>query len=68
MPRRRRKRAARVPLVTSLTSASRARLPPSPRLSARMMMLTYFTDTRMMIVQQTSDRMPNRFCGVTGSG
>jgi hypothetical protein len=33
-----------------------------------MMMLTYFTDTRMMIVQQTSDRMPNRFCGVTGSG
>jgi len=56
------------PLVTRCTSASSARLPPSPRLSARMMMATYFKDTSSMIAQNTSDSTPRILAGVTGRG
>ena len=39
-------------LVERLISASRARLPPSPLLSARMMIVTYFSVTMIIIDQK----------------
>ncbi len=36
----------------------RAMIPPSPWLSARMMRLTYFTETTSVIVQKTSEITP----------
>ena len=41
----------RFDLVRPDTSASSARLPPSPLLSARMMMVTYFSVTTIIIDQ-----------------
>jgi hypothetical protein len=52
----------------SVTRASRASEPPSPRLSARMMMATYLMVTSTMIAQNTSDKTPRMFSGVTGIG
>ena len=54
---------AREPLVSSVTRASSARLPPSPRLSARMMMATYFSVTSAMMVQKMSDSTPRMRAG-----
>ena len=55
-------------LALSVTSDSRASEPPSPRLSARMMISTYLSVTSTMIAQKTSDRTPRMFSGVTGIG
>jgi hypothetical protein len=41
-----------LPPVERLISASSARLPPSPLLSARMMMVTYFSVTTIIIDQK----------------
>ena len=60
--------ASRGFLARSVTSASNASEPPSPRLSARMMTSTYFSETSSMIDQKTMDRMPRMFSGVTGIG
>ena len=44
--------------VERLIRASSARLPPSPLLSARMMMVTYFSVTMIIIDQKIRLRMP----------
>ena len=36
----------------------RAMIPPSPWLSARMMKVTYLTETMIVIVQKTSEMTP----------
>ena len=51
-------------LVCPDTSASNARLPPSPLLSARMMIATYFTDTTIIIDQKIRLTTP-RICAVS---
>ena len=38
-------------------------MPPSPRLSARMITLTYLSVTTSIIAQNTSDRMPSTLAG-----
>ncbi len=40
-------------------SAISAMMPPSPSLSARMMMVTYFSVTTIISAQKISDRMPS---------
>ncbi len=55
-----------LPRVTDITSDNRAKLPPSPRLSARMMMVTYFNVTRTITDQKTSERMPRTWSGSAG--
>ncbi len=50
--------------VRGLTSARSARMPPSPRLSARMMKVMYFTTMTRMSDQTTSERMPSTLAGV----
>lgn len=47
-------------------SASSARMPPSPLLSARIMTLTYFKDTTSISDQKISDRMPRMFAWTSG--
>ena len=47
--------------------ASIAMRPPSPWLSARRISTTYFKDTTTLSVQNTSDRMPRMFSGVSGT-
>ena len=46
-------------LSASEISASRARLPPSPRLSARMIKVTYLSVTSIMIAQKINDSTPS---------
>ena len=46
------------PPTERLISASKARLPPSPLLSARMMMDVYFTVTMIIIDQKMRLRTP----------
>ena len=48
--------------------AIKAMIPPSPRLSARMMNITYLTDTTKIIAQKNSDNAPRMFSGVVGIG
>ena len=43
-------------------------MPPSPRLSARIMKATYLTDTTIMRAQTISDKMPNILTSVRGTG
>ena len=43
---------------TPCTSAIRAMMPPSPSLSARMMKVTYLTETISVIDQNTSEITP----------
>ena len=57
-----------LPFAFSMTSESSASEPPSPRLSARMMMSTYLIVTRIMIAQKIRDRTPRMLSGVTGIG
>src|SRR3546814_4634582 len=47
-----------------LSRASRARMPPSPRLSARITSSRYFSETTTTSDQKISDRMPNTRSGV----
>ena len=42
-------------------------MPPSPRLSARMMMVTYLSVTMIMSDQNTSERMPSTLSWVTAT-
>ena len=44
--------------VARWTSAMRAMMPPSPSLSARMMNVTYLTETMSVIAQKTSEMTP----------
>ena len=39
-------------------------MPPSPRLSARMMSITYLSDTTIISAQKIVDRPPRMFVGV----
>ena len=39
-------------------------MPPSPRLSARMTSVTYFSDTTIISAQKIADRPPRMFAGV----
>ncbi len=50
--------AQRLPRRTVWTRAIRAMIPPSPSLSARMMNVTYLTDTISVIAQKTSEMTP----------
>jgi hypothetical protein len=46
--------------------ASRANVPPSPRLSARSTTETYLNDTMKLMDQKISERTPITFSGVSG--
>jgi hypothetical protein len=48
------------------TKASSARIPPSPRLSARRTKVTYLRETTKLIDQNTSDITPITFSRVAG--
>jgi hypothetical protein len=48
----------------SRSNATRARMPPSPSLSARMTKVTYLTDTTIVIAQITIEMTPNTSTGV----
>ena len=63
MPSRATKRETPESRVIPVTKASSDRLPPSPRLSARMMIATYFTETRIVMVQNTSESTPSTVAG-----
>ena len=56
-----------VPTETRCASAISARMPPSPRLSARMISVTYFTVTISTSDQKISDRMPSTSAAVIGT-
>ena len=47
------------------TSAVNARMPPSPRLSARMISVMYFSVTTITSAQTMTDRTPSTFSGVS---
>ena len=46
-------------------SASSAMIPPSPRLSARMMSITYLSETTIISAQKMVDRPPSTFSAVS---
>ena len=46
----------------------RARMPPSPRLSARRTMARYLTEIVRMSAQKMRERTPRTFAGVGGIG
>ena len=54
--------------VSELTSASSASEPPSPRLSARIMIATYLIETSSITVQNISDSTPITLWALTTSG
>ena len=56
-----------VPTDTRCASAIKARMPPSPRLSACITSITYFTVTISTSDQKMSDRMPITSVGVIGT-
>src|SRR3569833_2088224 len=62
------KDAQREPRVRRVIKASNARLPPSPRLSARIMNSVYFTDTTRISDQKMSERIPRKCALSTASG
>jgi len=49
-----------------IASAISAMMPPSPRLSARMMSTTYFSDTTIISAQKIVDSPPRMLSGVSG--
>ncbi len=49
------------------TSASSARMPPSPRLSARITNARYLKLTTKVMAQNTSESTPSTFSGVGGT-
>ena len=60
---RRRRRSARLARSRPGTSASSARMPPSPRLSARMTKVGYLTDTTSVSAQTMSETTPKTSSG-----
>src|SRR3569623_3554898 len=58
------KDAQREPRVRRVIKASNARLPPSPRLSARIMNSVYFTDTTSISDKKISERI-TRICALS---
>ena len=52
-------------LIALVASAISAMMPPSPRLSARMMSTTYFSDTTTISDQNISDRPARMFSCVS---
>ena len=50
------------------TKASKARLPPSPLLSARVRMMMYLTLTTSIIDQKISEMTPNTWIWLIGKG
>ena len=52
------------PSLPRSARAVSARMPPSPRLSARMTKTTYFTVTTRISAQAISDRKPSTLAGV----
>ncbi len=58
MPMRARTKRPRSVVAVRWANAMSAMMPPSPRLSARMMTSTYFTVTVSISDQKISDRMP----------
>ncbi len=57
-----------LPLASASASAMSAMMPPSPRLSARMMKVTYFTATTTSSAHRISERMPITLSGEYGTG
>ena len=63
-------RSATKPIPTAErfgSSARSARMPPSPRLSARMTKLTYFTETARMSAQRMSEMTPKMSARSSGT-
>ena len=67
IPTRARKLRIRAPAETRCASAISARMPPSPRLSARMISITYLTVTISTSDQKISDRIPRISTFVIGT-
>jgi hypothetical protein len=65
MPVRVRTLRVKLPTDTRCPSAISARMPPSPRLSARRISVTYLVVTTSTRDQKISDRMPMISSGVT---
>mgnify|MGYP006207355563 CR=1 FL=1 len=59
--------SAPVEVRSSLLSASSAKMPPSPRLSARRISSTYFSETTTVSVQNISDSTPWMFSALSGT-
>ena len=57
-----------LPLASCSESAIKAMMPPSPRLSARMMIDTYFTETTMISAQKNAERLPSTLPSFSGIG
>ena len=55
-------------VVERNTNASRAMMPPSPRLSARIMNTTYFSVTTMISAQEISDSTPSTLSWLPATG
>ncbi len=55
-------------VVDRNTSASKAMMPPSPRLSARIMNTTYFSVTTMISAQEMSDSTPSTLSWLAATG
>jgi hypothetical protein len=53
------------PLIAESASAISAMIPPSPRLSARMMRTTYLSDTTIISAQNTVDRPPRMLAALS---
>ena len=51
--------------MAPLANAIKAKMPPSPLLSARKTYATYLSETISVSAQKISDRMPITFAGVT---
>ena len=52
--------------TAEVASAISAMMPPSPRLSARMISTTYLSETITISAQKIVDRPPSTFSGVSG--
>ena len=55
----------RPPGVFGMTSAVSARMPPSPRLSARMMKVMYLMEMMITSAQNATDASPSAFVSLT---
>ena len=52
--------------IPELASASNAMMPPSPRLFARRIRVTYLSDTTIISAQKIADTPPSTFRSVSG--
>ncbi|EKE17467.1 MAG: hypothetical protein ACD_10C00440G0002 [uncultured bacterium] len=57
-----------LPSASCSASAISAMTPPSPRLSARVIKVTYLIETTTISAQKKSDRLPKIFASVIGIG